>query len=106
MELADEELPVLNEVVEAGDESVIRSTRFKLSDENLSRGTSSDIPQFELPARLKMDVLGAHRIVPQDSIELPNDDSNADLESKIDTIIDKHIVALRKELRNLLNSAE
>lgn len=104
MALTDEELPVLNEVIRTGDESVIKSTRLNLSDANLSGQASDDIPQFELPARLKMEVLGVHQSNYSDDHKV-SDIAGDDLESKIDRIIDKHIVALRKEIRNLLNSS-
>lgn len=118
MTISDEELPVLNEIIRSGDKSVIKSTRLNLSDESLSGQIDEDIPQFELPARLKMEVLGLHERANQgdqnhayteglhgtsvNNTELA-DPPLDDLESKIDRIIDKHIVALRKELRNLLN---
>lgn len=105
MAMSDEELPVLNEIIRTGDKSVIKSTRLNLSSETLSDQVTEDIPQFELPARLKMEVLGVR---PDAQMDIGNDVEHSpdDLESKIDRIIDKHIVALRKELRILLNSSE
>lgn len=103
MAMSDEELPVLNEIIRTGDKSVIKSTRLNLSSETLSDQVTEDIPQFELPARLKMEVLGVRPEAHSENSE-PFEHSSDDLESKIDRIIDKHILALRKELRNLLNS--
>ncbi len=103
MAMSDEELPVLNEIIRTGDKSVIKSTRLNLSSDTLSEQITEDIPQFELPARLKMEVLGVRPDAQMEFSE-PHEHSADDLESKIDRIIDKHIVALRKELRNLLNS--
>ncbi|MFK8075828.1 MAG: hypothetical protein AB8B84_04525 [Granulosicoccus sp.] len=102
MAMSDEELPVLNEIIRTGDRSVIKSTRLNLSSDALSDQKTDDIPQFELPARLKMEVLGI-RPDAQMKISEPVGHSHNDLESKIDRIINKHIMALRKELRNLLD---
>ena len=103
MAISEEELPVLNEIIRTGDKSVIKSTRLNLSSETLSDQVTEDIPQFELPARLKMEVLGVRPDAQMENSE-PVEHPSDDLESKIDRIIDKHILALRKELRNLLNS--
>jgi hypothetical protein len=98
MAVTDEELPVLHDVIRTGDKSVIRSTRFNLSTENLADSETSDTPQFELPAHLQWEVLGI-----QSRLGNSHCESSDELEDRIDQIIDKHIVALRKELRILLD---
>ena len=100
MAVADEELPVLNDVIRTGDKSVIRSTRFNLSDQNLADSEMADTPLFELPAHLQREMLGI-----QSCPGNPQCESSDELEDRIDQIIDKHIVALRKELRILLDQA-
>jgi len=100
MAVPDEELPVLNDVIREGNKSVIRSTRFILSNKNPVNSELSDTPQFELPAHLQWEVLGIQR-----SVANSHRDSPEHLEDQIDQIIDKHIVALRKELRILLDQA-
>lgn len=100
MAVTDEELPVLSDVIRRGDKTVIRSTRFKRSAENLSSSEHSDTPKFELPAHLQWKVLGI-----QNNAENSNIHTSSDLEERINQIIDKHIVALRKELGILLDQA-
>ena len=100
MAVSDEELPVLNDVIRTGNKSVIRSTRFQRSEQNLPDSEFSDTPQFELPAHLQWEVLGI-----QHNKNNPLYESSSELEERIDQIIDKHIVALRKELRILLEQA-
>ena len=100
MAIADEELPVLNDVIVKGNKSLIRSARFKLTNESLADSELADTPQFELPNHLQWEVLGT-----QGSKESPHSESVDDIEDRIDQIIDKHIVALRKELRILLDQA-
>ena len=100
MTIADEELPVLNQVIRTGNQSVIRSARLPLSDDNLNDSELPESPQFELPAHLQWKVLGDQR---EDNYQ--NDETSSELEERIDQIIDKHIVALRKDLRILLEEA-
>jgi hypothetical protein len=100
MAVIDEEVPVLNDVIRSGDKSLIRSNRFNLSDGNLADSELADTPQFELPAHLQWEVLGIKSSSGNSQCE-----SSVELEDQIDQIIDKHIVALRKELRILLDQA-
>lgn len=100
MTLNDEDLPVLNVVVHTGDESVIRSTRTKLNSKKLVNSEFMDTPQFELPAHLESMIMGIQRRGGNSQFEYPSD-----IEDRIEQIVDKHIVALRKELRILLHQA-
>ena len=100
MAIADEELPILNDVIRKGDKSLIRSARFKSTNACMVNTELAETPQFELPSHLKWEVQSVKR-----EAQNPHCQSSDDIEDRIDQIIDKHIVALRKELRILLDEA-
>ncbi len=128
MALQDDELPVLNEVVRTGDETIIRSTRLQRVEIEELDLTSTGSLHFELPPHLQFDILGSDEddhesnvpdhVLPMNSrfdsdrlgdtqavepiIDSP---SEAALETLIDEIIDNHIISLRKDLRRLLQRA-
>ena len=98
MSLTDEELPVLNDVIRTGNKAVIRSARSRLKNRNPFDSDLADTPRFELPAHLQSEVLGFQRKKGN-----PQFETSSHIEDRIDRIIDKHIVELRKELRILLD---
>jgi len=100
MALTDEELPVLNDVIRRGNKSVIRSTRTRLKYKNMVGSDGLDTPAFELPDHLNREMLGFRRKEGNSQFE-----TSGHIEDRIDRIIEKHIVALRKELRVLLDQA-
>lgn len=100
MALTEKELPVLNDVIRAGDASIIRSTRQRQVRMDPRVATTSGRPYFELPAHLQLD-----DDVEDDHGDEFDDDVEDELESLIDGIVDKHIEALRNDLRVLLERA-
>jgi len=82
MAIPDDELPVLNEIIRSGNESVIRSSRFEFSNTHSDNQAKNKAP---------------HLIPPHST------DMDSELEYKIDQIVDKHMTALRKELSILIN---
>ncbi len=111
----DDSVPVLNAVVESGNESIIQSSRlgrevlreleqlqqsdpvkFVLHDHILENEEEEGDPQPspERQLDLKMD--------DSEEINAPNDDSSDAIELMIDEVVDRHIVELRKDIRHLL----
>jgi len=88
----DDDLPVLNEVVETGNESIIQSSRLGREVlreiEVLQRGTSEP---FTIDADDAIDL--AADVAPSDYDEL---------EVLVDNLVDKHITELRKDITQLL----
>jgi hypothetical protein len=116
MALTEEDLPILKEVIRSGDAAIIRSTRLQQIDTITLDASSSDPVHFDLPAHLQFDTRTPQQLHPsqrysQTSFDQtlpasPADDAAGDaLESLIDDIVDKHIEALRKDLRLLLERA-
>jgi len=111
----DDSVPVLNAVVESGNESIIQSSRlgrevlreleqlqesepvkFVLQDHILENEEEEGDPQpsTERQLDLKMD--------DSEEINAPVDDSSDAIELMIDEVVDRHIVELRKDIRHLL----
>ena len=88
----DDDLPVLNEVVESGNESIIQSSRLGREVlrelEVLQRSASEP---FTIDADNAIDLLAD--TAPTESEEL---------EQLVDNLVDKHITELRKEITQLL----
>ncbi|MFK7854366.1 MAG: hypothetical protein AB8B79_09650 [Granulosicoccus sp.] len=147
MALKEDDLPILNDVVRSGDESIIQSTRLeRVGIDRLDSDSTAPL-HFELPAHLQLDTQAydidldetleldehgtayfdkllanqndehdsfwrepaeSHGLLstrhPVDSKENTGPENLVDnqLELLIDEIIDKHIVTLRTDLRNLL----
>ncbi len=88
----DDDLPVLNEVVESGNESIIQSSRLGREVlrelEVLQRGAAEP---FTIDADIAIDVVDD--TAPTESEEL---------EQLVDNLVDKHITELRKDITQLL----
>ena len=148
MALEDNDLPVLNDVVRSGDETIIQSTRLERAGIDQLDSNSTAPLHFELPAHLQFDNL-AYEIDLDETLELdehddadfnnqqsftepqphkgnqiareellslnhsialeepvvPGSHTDEQLELLIDEIIDRHILSLRTDLRNLLQRA-
>lgn len=150
MALKEDDLPILNDVVRSGDESIIQSTRLeRVGIDRLDSDSTAPL-HFELPEHLQLDTqaydidldetleldehgtayfekLSANLRNEYDSLERnraethgllrvrhpvdSNENSGTEnlvddqVELLIDEIIDKHIVTLRADLRNLLMRA-
>jgi hypothetical protein len=118
----DDDLPVLNEVVRTGNESIIQSTRLAYDPTTIFDSSSSTSLHFDLPAHLQFENLDdastaidlddtleldeisaasmAGKAYANEEITTASDDD--ELELLIDDIIDRHIVALRRDIRALL----
>lgn len=110
----DDGVPVLNEVVESGNESIIQSSR-------LGREVLRELEMLQQPNPVKF-VLQDHLITEtSDGDNLPRTESQLDLslgdspvnnpdathsedeiELMIDELVDRHIHELRKDIRRLL----
>lgn len=151
MTLTEDDLPVLNDVIRAGDAAIIRSTRRRHATPRYNFDTgermhgnpldASGRMHFELPAHLQLeeghldeaelhwnslDEVGRDEVEPDDAdledAELEADlcyggerpverneigyaspvEIDEELESLIDVIVDRHIEALRRDLRVLI----
>lgn len=132
MTMTDDDLPVLNDIIQSGDETIIRSTRLQRVGIDRLDATSTAPFRFELPAHLQFDHLvhdmtadnedGALQTgnselaceIPcsedsdpgqphlTESVLQPGKTTDDELDLLIDEIIDKHIIALRTDLRALL----
>ncbi len=112
----DEELPVLHDVVESGNESIIQSSRLGLEvKRELNVLQQSSPVQFKLQDHLlKQEFTDTQRKERQ--LDLSIDDSTAnnalyidgedEIELMIDEIVDRHITELRKDIRRLLLRAK
>ena len=125
MSYDDDDLPVLNDVVRTGDESIIQSTRLEHEVEGEIESLQNATIEFDLPSHLQ---LGVQSAVASDNIELEIADVPAtemaasleeiedaliadpdvqqsiddELELLIDDIVDRHVTSLRRDLRALL----
>lgn len=92
----DDDLPVLNEVVESGNESIIQSSRLGREVlrelEVLQRNTSEP---FTIDADHAIDLVA-------DTAPTEDDGEYIDLEQLVDNLVDKHITELRKDITQLL----
>ena len=128
MSYDDDDLPVLNDVVRTGDESIIQSTRLEHEVEDEIESLQNATIEFDLPSHLQ---LGVQSAVASDNIELEIADVPAtemaasleeiedaliadpdvqqsiddELELLIDDIVDRHVTSLRRDLRALLERA-
>jgi len=128
MSYDDDDLPVLNDVVRTGDESIIQSTRLEHEVEGEIESLQNATIEFDLPSHLQ---LGVQSAVASDNIELEIADVPAtemaasleeiegaliadpdvqqsiddELELLIDDIVDRHVTSLRRDLRALLERA-
>jgi hypothetical protein len=125
MSLTDEDLPVLYDVIQSGDESIIRQTRLRRVGIDELDETSTSPLHFELPAHLQFDMLDRDTEFDEQALEidLSNNALSADyhtpsnsrsrsliededsMELLIDEIVDRHILSLRNDLRLLLKRA-
>ncbi len=111
----DDSVPVLNAVVESGNESIIQSSRlgrevlreleqlqqsdpvkFVLHDHILENEEEEGDPQPSPERQLDL------KMGDSEEINAPNDDSSDAIELMIDEVVDRHIVELRKDIRHLL----
>lgn len=115
MSQTEEEVPILNEIIQPGDAAIIRSSRRRLADRE---SVDAERLHFELPAHLLMDgLLGdarndsdRHRQVPSRDVRHTAwneqaSEQDPELDSLIDDIVDRHMAALRQDLRALLERA-
>lgn len=128
MSYDDDDLPVLNDVVRTGDESIIQSTRLEYEVEGEIESLQNATIEFDLPSHLQ---LGVQSEAASDNIELDIADVPAtemaasleeiegaliadpdvqqsiddELELLIDDIVDRHVTSLRRDLRALLERA-
>jgi len=108
-------VPVLNDVVESGNESIIQSSRlgrevlrelevlqqpnpvkFVLHDHILEQDNRRS--NEDEPAESQMDLM----IEDSDTINAENNRSEDEIELMIDEVVDRHITELRKDIRRLL----
>jgi len=111
----NEDIPVLNAVVESGNESIIQSSRlgrevlrelevikqsqpvkFKLHDHIL--GEDEEEGDFEPRTESQLDLM----IDDPDTINASASNSDDEIELMIDEVVDRHITELRKDIRRLL----
>lgn len=89
----EDDLPVLNDVVETGNESIIQSSRLGREVlrelEVLQRDPAEP---FTIDADRSLDLL----------TETTSTDKDAELEQLIDNLVDRHITELRKDIAELL----
>ncbi len=110
----DESVPVLNAVIESGNESIIQSSR-------LGREVLRELEMLQQSNPVKF-VLQDHILEPEEEVEdiagqesqfdLKIDDketfsadsgnSDDEIELMIDQVVDRHIVELRRDIRRLL----
>ena len=128
MSYDDDDLPVLNDVVKTGDESIIQSTRLEHEVEGEIESLQNATIEFDLPSHLQ---LGVQSDAASDNTELdianlpttematsleeiegaliadPDVQQSIDdeLELLIDDIVDRHVTSLRRDLRALLERA-
>ena len=128
MSYDDDDLPVLNDVVKTGDESIIQSTRLEYEVEGEIESLQNATIEFDLPSHLQ---LGVQSEAASDNIDLDIADVPAtemaasleeiegaliadpdvqqsiddELELLIDDIVDRHVTSLRRDLRALLERA-
>ena len=86
----DDDLPVLSAVVRGGDAAVIRSMRLDATHADAARGPSGTAPR---PAR------GGRA-----AAEAP-DLARIDVNDLVDRIVDRHVAALRRDVREALERA-
>ena len=89
MSYDDDDLPVLNDVVRTGDESIIQSTRLEHEVEGEIESLQNATIEFDLPSHLQ---LGVQSAVASDNIELeiadvPATEMAASLEEIEDALI-------------------
>jgi len=113
----DDSVPVLNEVVESGNESIIQSSRlgrevlrelevlqqsepvkFVLQEHILEADEEEEGEQVAAP---ESDMA----LTPEQSepLNVASDNSDDEIELMIDEVVDRHITELRKDIRRLLN---
>ncbi len=128
MSYDDEDLPVLNDVVRTGNESIIQSTRLELEVEGEIESLQNATVEFDLPAHLQLGVQAdeASDITDLDIANAPTMELGTSLEEiegaliadldvqqsvddelelLIDDIVDRHVTSLRRDLRALLERA-
>lgn len=130
MALTDDDLPVLNDVIRSGDESIIRTARLRRVGIEELDTTSTGPLHFELPAHLQFDLLHEEDLdltsaqlygsdTEDSAANTPSSSAygsvkdaagtcstpvpSARLEALIEQTINKHMVALRSELKILLS---
>lgn len=101
-----DEVPTLNSVIRAGDESVIQTKRISYQignelDSNLGPSLSREIIQTLAERTSDSPPIA---LVECDHTEMEFDPDET-LELMIDDIVDRHITALRKDIRTLLERA-
>lgn len=89
----NDEVPVLSDVVESGNESIIQSSR-------LGREVLRELEALQQSASRERlsDYSGDDRNHDEDEVD--------DLELLIDDLVDRHITELRKDIRRLLERAK
>ena len=93
----DDDLPVLNEVVESGNESIIQSSR--LGREVLRE---LEVLQRNTPEPFTIDADNAIDLTADDLKEETPPSDTEELEQLVDNLVDKHITELRKDITQLL----
>ena len=128
MNYEDDELPVLNDVVRTGNESIIQSTRLEREVDGEIELLQSETIEFDLPSHLQFGIESAEASKDSEleSADIPAADMAASLEAiegalivdpdiqqsiddelelLIDDIVDRHVTSLRRDLRALLDRA-
>ena len=128
MNYEDDELPVLNDVVRTGNESIIQSTRLEREVDGEIELLQNETIEFDLPSHLQFGIESAEASKDSEleSADIPAADMAASLEAiegalivdpdiqqsiddelelLIDDIVDRHVTSLRRDLRALLDRA-
>ena len=111
----DDSLPVLNAVIESGNESIIQSSRLGREVlRELEVLQQTEPVKFELQAHLLEEEEGDTALGSESQIALMIDDSNDKnvnsmpeddaIELMIDEVVDRHITELRRDIRRLLTT--
>ena len=128
MNYEDDDLPVLNDVVRTGNESIIQSTRLEREVDGEIELLQNETIEFDLPSHLQFGIESAEASKDSEleSADIPAADMAASLEAiegalivdpdiqqsiddelelLIDDIVDRHVTSLRRDLRALLERA-
>lgn len=128
MNYEDDDLPVLNDVVRTGNESIIQSTRLEREVDGEIELLQNETIEFDLPSHLQFGIESEEAGTDSelDSADIPAADMAANLEEiegalfvdpdvqqsiddelelLIDDIVDRHVTSLRRDLRALLDRA-
>jgi len=127
MAYEEDDLPVLNDVVRTGNESIIQSTRLEREVGGEIELFQHQTIEFDLPSHLQLGVESDAESGADDELDVAdmpaadmvaklekmegalNEDAdvqqsiNDEIEMLIDDIVDRHVTSLRRDLRALLD---